>query len=360
MRLRLKVKKDPESTGKILFEFFADKYVSDNKRIQSIGDCILVEFDIIPNKRPLNLLKAISCAEIVEVSYGELFEDNSEETLERETEEWPKDDNSEETFERKTEEEPTDENLEETFKGETEEVPTEDNLEETCERGTEEVSTEITLSTVLKNIAIKCNNFEEFLNKVIEFFNLEQSEFTRLAIKTIIESSGYTMKWYSIKEKMKATGLKIYYQQEKYIKDNVQKKVSGNLTAKDFIMVVARYSKHNFNDEDRFRLSCFPTIPKFEQKLKKAATLNFGEDQIAYILDSMGLKTLPKEQQKIIKSFVTQQVFNKDQIIQKDAVYERGILANLINSFLKENNISEFVKTEEFISAIGKLIINLH
>ena len=303
---------------------------------------------------------------------------NSEEMTEDRTEEDSANGNSEKMTEDRTEEDPVNGNSEEMSEDGNEEDSANGNSEEMTEDGNEKEPNNpknpnddvcLILTTVLKNIAEKSLNFDTFITNVIQFFEMEKySQFIINAIKATIEYSKSDMqkkgKWSSIKKIIEQlSGVEPKPYDEFCIRDKVREKVIDNPTAKDFIMQVTSFETYTFDKNECSGLCCFPTIPKFDKKLSKINRTEPLENQIVYILNAMGIKNFPKRQQEQAKEFIIEKVLSgmdkntnscKDSIT--DDFYARGVTENIINSFLKENNVEKIVQTETFMEALIKFL----
>ncbi len=387
------------------------------------------KLEIVFREVPMEIINAISHCEVIELNYGKnLKEYEEDEIIQIETENDSKQENSGgESSEQSERENVKGENSEQ-LEQENTECESSEQIErknEECESSErsehlkkknsrtvnkKKVSTTKVMKAKLKpvdipeleNIAKNAKSFEDFVKLVAEWLEMgkRQKFFENVAI---VSTEVEILSWKEIEKALKKKSISYSSWDRTWTSQQISMKlIEHSVTALPFLNEISKYKNYSFGNakehfegenvtkyrtEDltqdvkektegfdeslitkpRLKMECMPEIKEFEETLASVDKTKPVEDRVRYVLNAMGLKKMPAEEQKQIVEIASTAVrkekmafdiiFLEAKIPMNQTMDARMIFTKFVNDFVKKYESGKKIQLLTFLSELQKIIM---
>lgn len=226
----------------------------------------------------------------------------------------------------------------------------------------------------LTEIATKSSSYEDFVKSVLEWlkFGKKQELFEKI-IKVAEQLE--TITWKNIKSKLASDGIEFAKNEDICFASKFKarfKERKEPITPIPFIKAIIAYQTFEFGSEKSenkvenvCKMSEIPCLNEIFISVDKHQPI---EEKVAYILNSMGIKKLDDDKQKMICKIANAAITEKNSIeidvimaeaaiLPDDLMDARMAFSRLINDFVKEHNCDQKIKLIDFLEQLRKAVI---
>lgn len=239
-----------------------------------------------------------------------------------------------------------------------------------------------TLDSVLDELAISSNTFEDFVSKIGEYIKVgKRKQFFENAVYIALEGTCKT--WTSIYTIFEKKGISYGTWESAQLNSKIFKKFGDlcKISSIDFINKIAEYKANFFQKgestansqeakveeaESIVKMEHMPEISEFEEKLSRIDRTNSADEQVEYVLSLMGwrkdgnllndnIAKISKKSVEMKETDITN-VISHTNICTPDLFTLRMQYARFINEFCQKFYPDINVRTSDFLADLIKLI----